>query len=225
MRDDRPPTTREQFRAPPPPPSPTTNRNQSPPSSGKKQTYKSNRDVSSPFDKFKDAFNDKSSRKKTKEDQNIYNDREEQEKGFKSGNVEVLTGGDTANKWQSKRSGTVIIDAIIDDDDETSSSETYKKRNFFTNAWKGGPQSETAEPTTANGANNFTEETDWTETIRRAQQLLADDPKLRYMATIAQSNPRVKEAVDTCMDNPSAFGQYLADPEIGPILEAMRKSI
>ncbi len=227
VRDDRPPTTRDRFRAPPPPPSPTTNRNQSPPSSGKKQTYKSNRDVSSPFDKFKDAFNDMSSRKKPREDRNIYNDPEGQEKGFTSGNVEVLTGdGDTANKWQSKKSGTVIIDAIIDDEKETPSSESYKKRNFFfTNAWKGGPQSEAAEPATANDTNNFTEDTDWTKTIRRAQQLLADDPKLRYMATIAQSNPRVKEAVDACMDNPSAFGQYLADPEIGPILEAMRKSI
>jgi hypothetical protein len=42
----------------------------------------------------------------------------------------------------------------------------------------------------------LTEETDKSDAIRRAQELLADDPKLRYMATIAQSNPKVREAVD-----------------------------
>ena len=229
VRDDRPPNRREQFRAPPPPPSPKTNNYQSPPSSGQKQTYKSNRDGSSPFDKFKDAFNNVTGRSKPKEDKDILNDSEGQE-GFKSGNVEVLTGDEYvsngANKWQQQKSGAVIIDAIIDDgQEESSSSEIYDQTNTFADAWKGGPQSKSTEPANANGDNIFTEETDMSDAIRRAQELLADDPKLRYMATIAQSNPKVKEAVEACMGNPSAFGQYLADPEIGPILEAMRKSI
>ena len=226
VRDDRPPNRRERFSPPPPP---KTNHNyQSPPSSGKKQTYKSNRDGSSPFDKFKDAFKHMTSRSKPKEDS--YNYSEEGQEGFKSGNVEVLSGGEYvvsngANKWQQQKSDAVIIDAVIDDEQEEqsfSTSETYDQPNIFTNAnaWKGGPQSKVAEP-----SNNFTEETDVSDTIRKAQELLADDPKLRYMATIAQSNPKVREAVEACMDNPSAFGQYLNDPEIGPILEAMRKSI
>mmetsp|Transcript_26756 Transcript_26756/g.43501 ORF Transcript_26756/g.43501 Transcript_26756/m.43501 type:complete len:98 (-) Transcript_26756:3-296(-) len=96
---------------------------------------------------------------------------------------------------------------------------------MFTNAWKRGPQSKWTQPVTANGSHDFAEEADMSDVIQRAQELLADDPKLRYMATIAQSNPKVKKAVEACMGNPSAFGQYLADPEIGPILEAMRKSI
>ena len=222
VRDDRPPNRREQFRAPPPP-SPKANNYQSPPSSGKKQTYKSSRDGSSPFDKFKDAFNNVTGRNKPKEDQDILNESEEREEGFKSGNVEVLTGvGDNTNKkWQTQKGDTVIIDAIIDDEQE----EMYKKTNMFTNAWKGGPQSKWTQPVTANGSHDFAEEADMSDVIQRAQELLADDPKLRYMATIAQSNPKVKKAVEACMGNPSAFGQYLADPEIGPILEAMRKSI
>jgi hypothetical protein len=225
VRDDRPPNRRERFSPPPPP---KTNNYQSPPSSGKKQTYKSNRDVSSPFDKFKDAFKNMTDRSKPKEDR--YNDPEGQ--GFKSGNVEVLAGDEYvsngANKWQQQKSGAVIIDAVIDDGLEEpaySKSKRYDQTNIFAEAWMGGPQSKVTKSFTYNDANNLTEETDMSDAIRRAQELLADDPKLRYMATIAQSNPKVREAVEACMGNPSAFGQYLNDPEIGPILDAMRKSI
>jgi hypothetical protein len=45
------------------------------------------------------------------------------------------------------------------------------------------------------------------------------------MASIAQSNPKVREAVEACMGNPAAFGQYLNDPDIGPILEKLRESL
>jgi len=167
-------------------------------------------------------------RSKPQEDSS--NDPEGQ--GFKSGNVEVLAGDEYvsngANKWQQQKSGAVIIDAVIDDGQDEpsySTSETYDQTNLFAEAWKGGPQSKVTKSSTFNDANNLTEETDMSDAIRRAQELLADDPKLRYMATIAQSNPKVREAVEACMGNPSAFGQYLNDPEIGPILEAMRKSI
>jgi len=45
------------------------------------------------------------------------------------------------------------------------------------------------------------------------------------MVSIAQSNPKVREAVEACMGDPSAFGQYLSDPDIGPILTNLRKQI
>lgn len=69
------------------------------------------------------------------------------------------------------------------------------------------------------------EDVDMSDAIHRAQELLANDPKLRYMASIAQSNPKVREAVEACMGNPAAFGQYLNDPDIGPILEKLRESL
>ena len=214
VRDDRPPNRREQFR--PPSPSPKTNKHQSPPSSGKKQTYKSNRDGSSPFDKFKDVFNTVTRHNKQKDDS-------EEEEGFKSGNVEVLTNDGSAPNGSSKRqqenNSAVIIDAVIDDGKEEPSTTP-----FFASAWKGGPESKVVEDSTSD-ANGFNQEADMSDAIRKAQELLAGDPKLRYMATIAQSNPKVREAVEACMGNPSAFGQYLSDPEIGPILEAMRNSI
>ncbi|KAL7437316.1 hypothetical protein ACHAXM_005707 [Skeletonema potamos] len=128
---------------------------------------------------------------------------------------------------QQKKSGAVIIeiiDAVIVDG-QGESSQPKSNRVWFAEAPKGGPQSKKAKSSTFNSANNLTEENDMSNVIRRAQEIIADDPKLRYMATIAQSNPKIREAVEACMGNPSAFGQYLNDQEIGPILEAMRKSI
>ena len=225
VRDDRPPNRRQQFSPPPRPPPPPPKRNdyQSPPSSGKKQTYKSNRDgsSSSPFDKFKDAFKNMTGQNKPKEESF---DGSEQG-GFKSGNVEVLSSDDYvpngANKWQQQKSGAVIIDAEIDDGQEPSYSKYFDNTQMFAEAWKGGPQS-TIE---GNCDISIDDADNVSDAIRRAQQLLASDPKLRYMVSIAQSNPKVREAVEACMGDPSAFGQYLSDPDIGPILTNLRKQI
>lgn len=237
VRDDRPPNRREQFSPPPPPRN--NNNYQSPPSSGKKQTYKSSRDGSSPFDKFKDAFQNMTGQKK-KPKPDIYEGSKQE--GYKSGNVEVLSDNEyvsnngVSNKWQQQMSGSNVIDAEIDDgqDEESSyaTSETYDQRPFFADAWKGGPQSadfaaSIEDPSTVNAANGnvSAEDVDMSDAIHKAQELLANDPKLRYMASIAQSNPKVREAVEVCMGNPAAFGQYLNDPDIGPILQNLRKSI
>ena len=87
------------------------------------------------------------------------------------------------------------IDAEIDDGQEPSYSKYFDNTQMFAEAWKGGPQS-----TIEGNCDISTDDADnVSDAIRRAQQLLASDPKLRYMVSIAQSNPKVREAVEACM--------------------------
>ena len=61
--------------------------------------------------------------------------------------------------------------------------------------------------------------------IRRALHLLSTDPQIREIVGRVRSHPKAMEAVLECAGNPRAFGGYLDDPELGPILGELRECI
>ena len=146
--------------------------------------------------------------------------------------VEIIDAEmETTEDWQFEE----------EDDINQSSSPQPSTFDTFSNAWKGGPKSSSS--FTANGGgsnevdtvsyNNIVEDntngsgmtTDDTVIIQKAQQLLTSNPEIRAIVTRAQSNSKIREAVRECMDNPSSFGQYLNDAEVGPILNELRDCI
>jgi hypothetical protein len=60
--------------------------------------------------------------------------------------------------------------------------------------------------------------------MRKAYELLSN-PKVQSLAAKARSHPKVKEAIMACMGDPTKFGAYLDDAEIGGILRELKESI
>ena len=133
------------------------------------------------------------------------------------------------NYWQE--------DEIEIDDPPPQPSSTEQ----FTSAWMGGPKTSPASRsplfTTANGSDNSETVANTTphhayDTIidddaimERAQHLISTNAGIRAIVTHAKSNPKIQEAVQKCKDNPAAFGSYLNDMDIGPILNDLRELV
>lgn len=58
----------------------------------------------------------------------------------------------------------------------------------------------------------------------KAQEMLKN-PKVREIMAKAQSNPKVMAAVQECMSNPAAFAKYQNDPEVGGLINELKKYI
>ena len=178
--------------------------------------------------------------------------KEDEPRGFKSGNVEVFSSNDDG-EWPPSSNGrsrqqqqaveVEIIDAETmeettwqeeEDGDEygNSPSNQSPSEETFSNAWKGGSEPassstfETSNGATSDNANNNSGIMNDDAMIQRAQQLLTSNPEIRAIVAKAQSNPRVREAVQECMGNPAAFaGWYLEDPVVGPVLKELKECI
>ena len=203
---------------------------------------------SSPFDNLKDMFSNMGGGKKEKAEVA----KEDEPRGFKSGNVEVFSSNDDG-EWPPSSNGrsrqqqqaveVEIIDAETmeettwqeeEDGDEygNSPSNQSPSEETFSNAWKGGSEPassstfETSNGATSDNANNNSGIMNDDAMIQRAQQLLTSNPEIRAIVAKAQSNPRVREAVQECMGNPAAFaGWYLEDPVVGPVLKELKECI
>lgn len=57
---------------------------------------------------------------------------------------------------------------------------------------------------------------------QKAQQMM-QNPKVREIIGKAQSNPKIMRAVQECMSNPAAFAKYQNDPEVGELVNELRK--
>lgn len=58
----------------------------------------------------------------------------------------------------------------------------------------------------------------------KAQEMLKN-PKVREIMAKAQSNPKIMAAVQECMSNPAAFTKYQNDPEVGELINELKKYI
>lgn len=56
----------------------------------------------------------------------------------------------------------------------------------------------------------------------KAQEMLKN-PKVREIMAKAQSNPKIMAAVQECMSNPAAFAKYQNDPEVGGLINELKK--
>jgi hypothetical protein len=88
----------------------------------------------------------------------------------------------------------------------------------FANAWKGGPKSEQL------GRDKISSPNQPPVAMMKAYELLSN-PEVQAVAAKARSHPKVKEAVLACMGDPTKFGAYLDDNDIGPILRELKSSI
>eukprot|EP00804_Cyclotella_cryptica_P019604 CCRYP_014348-RA/>CCRYP_014348-RA protein AED:0.25 eAED:0.25 QI:0/-1/0/1/-1/1/1/0/1158 len=212
--NDRPPRDRSgsawKTSAPPPP------RNQWNTSSQSQQK----RDGTFPFDRMKDIFDNMRS------GSNENTDKFEAQVKFKDDKVEVMNDDWTPfySKAQrqnpkSKTADVRIVDAELD----AGSTNQYQG---FATAWKGGPQSNQSQGQVniPDPTNSYNTQITPPEAMKKAYELLAN-PEVRAIATQAKSNPKVREAVQACAVDPTKFGEYLDDPEIGPILQELKKCI
>ena len=140
--------------------------------------------------------------------------------GFKSGNVEVFTSPDGGERPRGGgiKNGVVVIDAEVESGEDDGAGQAAGagagREPFSGDGTRPG-----------NGSGGTMSDAECAAALARARSLLGSDPKLRYMASIARSNPRVREAVEECADDPAGFGRYLEDAEIGPILTKLRSFI
>ena len=56
----------------------------------------------------------------------------------------------------------------------------------------------------------------------KAQEMMKN-PKVMELMAKAQKNPRFMQAMQECMSNPAAFAKYQNDPEIGSLINELRK--
>jgi hypothetical protein len=173
----------------------------------------------------------------------------EEPKGFKSGNVEVLPSDNSdVGMWSPLnnivgspideiRQQAVVVE-IIDAKQRIKSSRNVKDEDlptsqpsaeFLPNAWKGGPEAaaSTFKDKSATRSKTSSPHTDIAsnEAMQKAKYLLATNPDLRAIVTKAHTSPKLREAVKECIGNPSAFGLYLNDSDIGPILNELKQCI
>ncbi|KAL7427068.1 hypothetical protein ACHAXH_000534 [Discostella pseudostelligera] len=204
---------------------------------------------SSPFDKWKDMFSStKWGGDKKKEVE------KEEPKGFKSGNVEVLLSDNSDDGiWSpvNKVVGTPIdkirqqalVVEIIDAEQRIKSSRDMQDEDdiirdapisqpgaeFLPNAWKGGPEAvaSTFQDKRATKSNTTTSQTNTSSNsvMQKANNILTTNPDIRAIVAKAQTNPKLRQAVNECMGNPFSFGLYLNDPDIGPILNELKQCI
>jgi hypothetical protein len=225
-----------------------TNRgNNSPPYRQKEEKGQGYTSSSSPFDKWKDMFSStKWGGEKKKAAEN------EEPKGFKSGNVEVFPSDTNDDGLRSPLNSVVgtpideirqqaVVVEIIDAKQRIKSSRDVQDKDgegirdsripqtsaaFPSDAWKGGPSAAAAASTTSKtsslpNTNNIASN----DAMEKAKNLLASDPATRELVSKAQTNPKLREALIKCRDNPSAFGNYLNDADIGPILNELKQCI
>ncbi|KAL9178995.1 hypothetical protein ACHAXT_011968 [Thalassiosira profunda] len=191
----------------------------------------------SPFGNLKDMFGRAGGKKDGEAP-------EEEPAGFKSGNVEVFSadqgsGRELGNKWKDAMEVEIIDAETVEESDDWDDGVEEADANYqpssaerFSNAWRGGPQSESsAYFAHANGSDQFAGSANGNvdaaanRAIERAQELLSSSAELRAAVARAQSDPRVRDAVQECMGNPVSFGRYLDDPSIGPILTELKECI
>lgn len=205
-----------------------------------------------PFDNLKDMFNNMgNNKKKDKEDDDEREVFTEESAGFKSGNVEVFSteDDDDAPKkgWGQNAFEVEIIDAEMwtgeeEEEEELPPSSSSSAGGFSNDAWMGGAGSTdtTSSYTSSNGfshdaSNNIGQDhesytaaaatAEDQQTIQRAQHLLANSQKVRLLVAQAQSNPKIRRAVQECIGNPAMFGRYLDDEEVGPLLKELKECI
>jgi RNA:NAD 2'-phosphotransferase (TPT1/KptA family) len=59
-----------------------------------------------------------------------------------------------------------------------------------------------------------------TNTVNKAMDVL-NDPEIK---ALVESNPKFKDAVEDCINNPISFMKYMSDPEMSPLIsKAMSK--
>lgn len=166
----------------------------------------------SPFDRMKDIF--------TNEKDTDKDDFEDQVK-FKYDRVEVMNdewspfdGLGRRQSDKSKASDVKVVDAQLHD-------ENANQYQGYANAWKGGPKSEHNEQVAGTVVGNRSRPSD---AMKTAYELLAN-PDIQAATTKARSNPRVREAVQACIGDPKAFGEYLEVSDVGPILQELKDLI
>ena len=49
------------------------------------------------------------------------------------------------------------------------------------------------------------------------------NPKVMEIMMKAQSNPKIMKAMQECMSNPAAFAKYQNDPEVGELMNELKK--
>jgi hypothetical protein len=152
---------------------------------------------------------------------------------FKDDKVEVMNddwspfaSNEPRQKAKSKVANVRFIDAELD-------IENGDKYQEFANAWKGGPKSaQSYEPEDIPGQTGAYQSQEYSTpsqnqppvAMEQAYALLAN-PEIQAIASKAKSNPKVREAIETCAGDPAIFGSYLEDPDIGPILQELKAYI
>ncbi|KAL7507462.1 hypothetical protein ACHAXN_005407 [Cyclotella atomus] len=205
--NDRPPREPRGSRwktAPPPPP-----KNRWNPGSRSKPTGPS------PYNRVKDLFaNNKSSKSKevVKDKQTKF--KHEDQVKFKYDKIEVMN--DEWSPFEGRGPGRrQNIKKVVDAEVDAGNEDQYQG---FANAWKGGPKSEQL------GRDKISSPNRPPVAMMKAYELLSN-PEVQAVAAKARSHPKVKEAVLACMGDPTKFGAYLDDNDIGPILRELKSSI
>lgn len=197
--------------------------NNPPPSSYQREKGSQNGGAS-PFDRMRDMFKNMATGAKEPA-QNNEKDR---------GKVEVVPPdedwssferkGEQQNyqKWQQQKAMAMEVEVITEDGPAMQEMERPRPKSKHQQLkddwnWKGGPKSPEFTTIPSPGG-------DMTDAVRKAQHMLAN-PKIRAIVNKAQSNPKVREAVQECMGNPAAFGKYLNDEEVGPMLRELKDCI
>jgi len=194
---------------------------------------------SSPFDNLKDMFRNVGGKKGAAVE-------EPEPPGFKSGNVEVLTTpNNEGGRWPSKsneqpRTNAVEVEII---DAEAPSGATISDWQRGVESWPTPPSPSNRRASNASAENSaasttnahtFCDNTDNYKSVlpsnhhdvallQKAKLLLSQSPELRALVTMAQSEPRVREAVRECQGDPRGFGRYLVDPVAGPVLRELKE--
>ena len=86
-------------------------------------------------------------------------------------------------------------------------------------------QSTFTDSATSSSACSFQSTLAANDAMAMAKQLLSINPDILAIVTKAQFNPKMREAVNECMGNPSLFGLYLNDPDVGPILDELKQCL
>jgi hypothetical protein len=60
------------------------------------------------------------------------------------------------------------------------------------------------------------------DAMGKAQEMMKN-PKVMEMMTKAQSNPKMMKAMQECIANPAAYAKYQNDPEIGAMMNELKK--
>jgi len=60
------------------------------------------------------------------------------------------------------------------------------------------------------------------DVMGKAQEMMKN-PKAREIMAKAQSNPKMMKAMQECMANPAAFAKYKDDPEVGELMNELKK--
>eukprot|EP00970_Alexandrium_tamarense_P015194 scaffold4795_cov185-Alexandrium_tamarense.AAC.8 len=214
------------------PPNPNQRRRQGPNNSSKS-------DGPSPFDSLRDLFKNMRAPEKKSETTDSAAKAKDNVK-YKGEAIEVISDDDDDEEWsplsasKTAAQNIQVIDAEVENGQQWTAEEEKETYETYSEAWRGGPKSKPAEvpefATSFQSGDNRNVNGDSGEqesvpfAIQRAQELLAN-PQIRAIVARAQSNPKVREAVADCMGDARKFGQFLEDPEVGPILRELKECI